>query len=288
MDFADSPDELAFRLRLRAWIEEQKPFPPLPEGDEERVAYLADWQRRLFDAGWVAVSFPEQDGGRGLSAVYEAIVLDELGAAGAPPVWHYGYVTRVIQMYGTPEQRRTFLAPAFRGEERWCQGFSEPGAGSDLSAISTRAVRDGDDYVINGQKVWTSEAHWAQWCLLLARSEADRKRHDSLSCFIVPVHTPGLTVRPFRQITGSLEFAELFFDDVRVPAHMRVGDPGAGWRIAMSTVAFERGPADVGFIADFRRVLQPTLDGDDWRADGCAGRAIFWIDWRGPTSRSRC
>jgi alkylation response protein AidB-like acyl-CoA dehydrogenase len=255
VDFADSPEEAEFRRRLRAWIESQRPFPALPEDDDERVEYLADWQRRLFDAGWVAVSFPEEDGGHGLPAVYEAIVLDELGAAGAPPVWHYGYVTRVIQMYGSAEQRRRYLAPAFRGEERWCQGFSEPGAGSDLSAISTKAVLNGDHYVVSGQKVWTSEAHWAEWCLLLARSEEDKRRHDSLSCFIVPVDTPGLTVRPFRQITGSLEFAELFFDEVRVPVEMRIGEAGAGWRIAMSTVAFERGPADVGFIADFRRVL---------------------------------
>ncbi|MDE3203903.1 MAG: acyl-CoA dehydrogenase family protein [Acidobacteriota bacterium] len=255
MDFADSPREAEFRRELRAWIDAQRPFPPVPADDDERVEYLSDWQRRLYDAGWVAVSFPEHDGGRGLPAVYEAIVLDELGAAGAPPVWHYGYVTRVIQMYGSVQQRRRFLAPAFRGEERWCQGFSEPGAGSDLSAISTRARLEGDHYVVSGQKVWTSEAHWAKWCLLLARSEADRRRHDSLSCFIVPVDSPGLTVRPFRQITGSLEFAELFFDEVRIPVSMRIGDAGSGWRIAMSTVAFERGPADVGFIADFRRVL---------------------------------
>jgi alkylation response protein AidB-like acyl-CoA dehydrogenase len=255
VDFADSPREAAFRQKLRDWIDSQRPFPPLPEDDGDRVEYLAKWQHRLYDAGWVAVSFPEEDGGQGLPAVYEAIVLDELGAAGAPPVWHYGYVTRVIHMYGTPEQRQRFLAAAFRGEERWCQGFSEPGAGSDLSAISTRAEPKGDHYVVTGQKVWTSEAHWAKWCLLLARSESDKRAHDSMSCFIVPVDSPGLTVRPFRQITGSLEFAELFFDEVRIPVEMRVGAAGAGWRIAMSTVAFERGPADVGFIADFRRVL---------------------------------
>jgi alkylation response protein AidB-like acyl-CoA dehydrogenase len=260
VDFADSPEEAAFRKRLRHWIDSQRPFAPLPVEDQDRVVYLTEWQRRLFDAGWVAVSFPKEDGGHGLEPVYEAIVLDELGAAGAPPVWHYGYVTRVIQLYGTVEQRRRYMPPAFSGEERWCQGFSEPDAGSDLSAISTRALRRGDEYIISGQKVWTSEAHWARWCLLLAKSEDDVPRHESLSCFIVPLDCPGLTVRPFRQITGSLEFAEIFFDDVRVPVSMRIGAAGAGWPIAMSTVAFERGPADVGFIADFRRILGQLVD----------------------------
>jgi len=256
MDFRDSPEEARFRVELRRWIESQLPFAEVPHADDLRVEYLSAWQARLFDAGWVGVSFPERYGGRGLGPLYEAIVLDELGAAGAPPVWHYGYVARVIEQYGSEEQRERHLAAALRGDERWCQGFSEPDAGSDLGALRTRAERDGDDYVVNGQKVWTSEAHWAQWCLLLARTEPDRPTAEAMSCFIVPLDRAGLTVRPFRQITGSLEFAELFFDDVRIPATMRVGEAGAGWRIAMSAVALERGPADVGFIADFRRSLR--------------------------------
>jgi len=256
VDFGDSPAEAAFRAELRAWITEQLPFPPIPEADEERVEYLTAWQRRLFAAGWVGVTFPQEYGGRGLDLIYEAIVLDELGSAGAPPVWHYGYVAQVLLMYGTEEQKRRFVPPAIRGEERWCQGFSEPDAGSDLGSLKTRAVRDGDYYVVTGQKVWTSEAHWAQWCLLLARSEPDEATNRAMTMFVVPMDSPGLTVRPFRQITGSLEFAEVFFDGVRIPASQRVGDPGTGWPIAMSTVALERGPADVGFIADFRRTLK--------------------------------
>ncbi len=271
MDFSDTPEEAAFRAELRQWIADRQPFAALPDGDDERMARLTEFQRAMYDGGWAAVSFPEEYGGRGLGPVYEAIVLDELGSAGLPSAWHYGYIARVILLYGTEEQRHRFLTPAFRGDERWCQGFSEPDAGSDLASLTTRAELVGDDYVVNGQKVWTSEAHWADWCLLLARSEADAPNHQAMSCFLVPMTTPGLTVRPFRQMTGSLEFAEVFFDDVHIPTANRVGAAGDGWRIAMSTVSFERGPADVGFLADLRRSLQSLTTA---AADGAARGAI--------------
>jgi len=271
VDFSDTPEEAAFRAELRQWIADRQPFAALPDGDDERMARLTEFQRAMYDGGWAAVSFPEEYGGRGLGPVYEAIVLDELGSAGLPSAWHYGYIARVILLYGTEEQRHRFLTPAFRGDERWCQGFSEPDAGSDLASLTTRAELVGDDYVVNGQKVWTSEAHWADWCLLLARSEADAPNHQAMSCFLVPMTTPGLTVRPFRQMTGSLEFAEVFFDDVHIPTANRVGAAGDGWRIAMSTVSFERGPADVGFLADLRRSLQSLTTA---AADGAARGAI--------------
>jgi alkylation response protein AidB-like acyl-CoA dehydrogenase len=277
VDFGDSPAEAAFRAELRAWITDQLPFPALPDDDEERVEYLTAWQRQLFEAGWVGVTFPQEYGGRGLDLIYEAIVLDELGSAGAPPVWHYGYVAQVLLMYGTDEQKRRFVPSAIRGEERWCQGFSEPDAGSDLGSLTTRAVRDGDHYVVTGQKVWTSEAHWAQWCLLLARSEQDQPTNRAMTMFVVPMDSPGLTVRPFRQITGSLEFAEVFFDGVRIPVTQRVGEPGTGWSIAMSTVSLERGPADVGFIADFRRTLKQLAQqaaAGSLRREGSLGVAL--------------
>ena len=255
MDFRDSPEESEFRAELRRWIDGQQPVKPIPADDDGRVAYLSDLQARMHEAGLSALSFPVQYGGRGLAAEYEAILLDEFGAVGLPSAWHYGYIARVILMYGNEEQKQRFLPPAFSGKERWCQGFSEPDAGSDLGALTTRAERDGDAYVVNGQKVWTSEAKWADWCLLLARTEPDRPNHQSMSCFVLPTDTPGLVVRPFRQITGALEFAELFLDDVRIPVSARVGEAGEGWRIAMSTVSFERGPGDVGYIADLRRAL---------------------------------
>jgi alkylation response protein AidB-like acyl-CoA dehydrogenase len=255
LDFRETPEETEFRAGLRAWIDAQQPIAPMPEDDEGRIAYLSDLQSRMHAAGLSALTFPEEYGGRGLPAEYEAILLDELGSVGLPSAWHYGYIARVILLYGTEDQKRRFLPPAFSGKERWCQGFSEPGAGSDLGAVATRAELDGDAYVVNGQKVWTTEAKWADWCLLLARTDSDAPHHSAMSCFVVPIDTPGLVVRPFRQITGDMEFAELFFDDVRVPVSARVGDAGEGWRIAMSTVSFERGPGDVGFIADLRRTV---------------------------------
>jgi alkylation response protein AidB-like acyl-CoA dehydrogenase len=255
VDFRDTPEEHEFRAELRRWIEDQRPIPPLPEDDEGRIAYLSALQSRMHAAGLSALSFPVEYGGRGLPPEYEAILLEEMGSVGLPSAWHYGYIARVILLYGNEEQKRRFLPPAFSGEERWCQGFSEPGAGSDLGALTTRAHLDGESYVVNGQKVWTTEAKWADWCFLLVRTDPEAPTHRAMSCFIVPIDAPGLTVRPFRQITGAMEFAELFFDDVRVPVSARVGEAGEGWRIAMSTVSFERGPGDVGYIADLRRTI---------------------------------
>jgi alkylation response protein AidB-like acyl-CoA dehydrogenase len=260
VDFTDTPEEHAFRAELRQWIEGERPIPPLPEDDEGRIAYLSALQSRMHAAGLSALSFPVEYGGRGFPPEFEAILLDEMGSVGLPSAWHYGYVARVILLYGNEEQKRRFLPPAFSGEERWCQGFSEPGAGSDLGALTTRAHLDGGSYVVNGQKVWTTEAKWADWCLLLVRTDPEAPTHRAMSCFIVPIDAPGLTVRPFRQITGAMEFAELFFDDVRVPVSARVGEAGEGWRIAMSTVSFERGPGDVGYIADLRRTIGRLTD----------------------------
>ena len=260
MDFRDSPEEHEFRTELRRWIEGERPIPPIPEDDEGRIAYLSGLQSLMHAAGLSALSFPVEYGGRGLPPEFEAILLDEMGSVGLPSAWHYGYVARVILLYGNEEQKRRFLPPAFSGEERWCQGFSEPGAGSDLGALTTRAHLDGESYVVNGQKVWTTEAKWADWCFLLARTDPEAPTHRAMSCFIVPIDAPGLTVRPFRQITGAMEFAELFFDDVRVPVSARVGEAGEGWRIAMSTVSFERAPGDVGYIADLRRTIGRLTD----------------------------
>jgi alkylation response protein AidB-like acyl-CoA dehydrogenase len=260
VDFRDTPEEHEFRAELRRWIQGQQPIPPIPDDDEGRIAYLSALQSRMHAAGLTALSFPVEYGGRGLPPEFEAILLDEMGSAGLPSAWHYGYVARVIMLYGNEEQKRRFLPTAFSGEERWCQGFSEPGAGSDLGALSTRAHLDGDTYVVNGQKVWTTEAKWADWCLLLVRTDPEAPTQRAMSCFIVPIDAPGLVVRPFRQITGAMEFAELFFDDVRVPASALVGEAGDGWRIAMSTVSFERGPGDVGFIADLRRAVGRLTD----------------------------
>ena len=223
MDFRDSPEEHEFRTELRRWIEGQRPIPPIPEDDEGRIAYLSALQSRMHAAGLSAAVVPGGVRRPWLPPEFEAILLDEMGSVGLPSAWHYGYVARVILLYGNEEQKRRFLPPAFSGEERWCQGFSEPGAGSDLGSLTTRAHLDGESYVVNGQKVWTTEAKWADWCLLLVRTDPEAPTHRAMSCFIVPIDAPGLTVRPFRQITGAMEFAELFFDDVRVPVSGRRG-----------------------------------------------------------------
>ncbi|MCE2855671.1 MAG: acyl-CoA dehydrogenase family protein [Ilumatobacteraceae bacterium] len=247
--------ESKFRSGFNSWLKARAPFDPLPLDDEERTAYLSQWQQKLFQAGYVGASFPTEYGGQGLPSSCEAIILEELGAAGAPSAFHYAYVARVILEFGTAMQRARYLQPALSGSERWCQGFSEPDAGSDLAAVRTIAKRDGEDFIISGQKVWSSRAHWADWCLLLVRTGDLDSRHRGLTVFIVDVKSQGLTIRPFRQMNGALEFAEIFLDDVRVPAANMVGELNGGWQIAMSTVAYERGPADVGLLADLRRQI---------------------------------
>jgi alkylation response protein AidB-like acyl-CoA dehydrogenase len=255
VDFGDSPAEAAFRAELRAWIADQVPFPAIPDDDEARVDYLTAWQQRLHAAGWVAVTFPEEYGGRGLDPIYEAIVLDELGSAGAPPVWHYGYVAQVLLMYGTEEQKHRYVPSAIRGEERWCQGFSEPDAGSDLAAMRTRAVRDGDDYVVTGHKIWTSYAGVADWCELLVRTDPDAPKHRGISWLILPMDSPGIEIRPLKTLLGSSEFSEVFLDEVRVPVANLVGAENDGWRVTMVTLSFERGTAWVDQIVDSVRLV---------------------------------
>jgi|LauGreDrversion4_2_1035121.scaffolds.fasta_scaffold01950_13 alkylation response protein AidB-like acyl-CoA dehydrogenase len=259
MESIKTDEESWFRASLRDWLSERQPFDVLPVNDDARIEYLSSWQKELFNAGWMCVSFPEKYGGRGLPMAYEAIVQEELGRAGAPSAFHYAYVARVLLDFGSPEQRERYIRPALRGDERWCQGFSEPDAGSDLAAIRTTAHRRENTFVISGQKVWSSRAHWSQWCLLLARTGPSDSRHRGLSVFIVPTDVRGLTIRPFRQMTGGLEFAELFLDDVEVPLESLVGALHGGWEIAMATVSYERGPSDVGTIADIQRRLHHVI-----------------------------
>jgi alkylation response protein AidB-like acyl-CoA dehydrogenase len=252
MNFLDSPDEAAFRSELRAWLVDNTPQGHFPEryGKAGNAASMA-WHRTLYNGGWLGLSWPTEFGGRGLSPVYDAIVNEEVGAAGAPPVPPVGYLGRAIQHYGTPEQCERFLAPMLQGKTQWCQGFSEPGAGSDLASLTTRALLDGDHYVVNGQKVWTSRAQWADWCLLLCRTRPDLPKHKGLSVLVFPMDSPGITVRPLRQVWGTSEFNEVFFDDLRVPVSQRIGQDGDGWTLATTVLAHERGPADVGIISKF-------------------------------------
>jgi alkylation response protein AidB-like acyl-CoA dehydrogenase len=261
MDFRDSPAEAGFRAAFRAWLDVNTPREPAPLHGPARASFWARWHHALYQGGWMGLSWPVEYGGRGLPAIYEAIFNEEIGAAGAPPAPHVGFLGRALLHFGTDEQRSALLPGLLSGQDAWCQGFSEPGAGSDLSALSTRATPhplDGDPaggYLVNGQKVWTSDAAWADRCLLLVRTDPAAPRHRGISALVVDMRAPGVEVRPIVQINGDTEFNEVFFTDVVVPAAALVGRPGQGWEIAMTTVGYERGPTDVGFSSRYARLL---------------------------------
>jgi alkylation response protein AidB-like acyl-CoA dehydrogenase len=258
LEFADSPQEAAFRSQVRGWLAAHAPHIDTDDPDE-RMAQLHAWHQAMARAGYVGVAFPKKYGGQGFSLLHEAVVNDELAAVGAPAGPAHNHITNAIRLFGTEEQKRTYLPGLLDCTVRWCQGFSEPQAGSDLAALTTRGSRFSaggcDSYRIDGQKLWTSEAVWAQWCLLLLRTETGGRPHEQLSMLMVPMSTPGLECRPVRTAYGSSEFAEVFFDGAVVPATQLLGRPGQGWEIAMALLGFERGPADMGWTARLRRTL---------------------------------
>ncbi|WP_111508116.1 acyl-CoA dehydrogenase IpdE1 [Mycobacterium kyogaense] len=215
------------------------------EAFEERLA----WNRHLAAAGLTCLGWPEEHGGRGLSVAHRVAFYEEYAKADAPDkVNHLGeeLLGPTLIAYGTPEQQKRFLPKILDVTELWSQGYSEPGAGSDLANVSTTAVLDGDQWILNGQKVWTSLAHWAQWCFVVARSEKGSKRHAGLSFLLVPLDQPGVEIRPIIQLTGDSEFNEVFFTDARTDADLVVGEPGDGWRVAMGLLTFERGVSTLG------------------------------------------
>jgi alkylation response protein AidB-like acyl-CoA dehydrogenase len=238
-----STDLETYRDGVRSWLRDADVPAPPRSGDERFTSHRA-WQRTLYDAGFVGVAWPSEWGGQGLTLRHQQVVNEELARVRAPhPIGLIGLevVGPSIGRFGTPEQRTRFLPSLLSGDDIWCQGFSEPGAGSDLAAISTRAVRDGDDLVVTGQKVWTSWAHKASWCAVVARTDQGAERHRGLSYLLVDMRSRGVEVRPLVQITGEAEFNEVFFDDVRVPASNLLGEAGAGWAIAMDSLSHERG-----------------------------------------------
>ncbi|MGP3990576.1 acyl-CoA dehydrogenase family protein [Streptomyces sp. 3N207] len=263
MELAYTQEEEEFRARLRAWLAEVLPtLPPRPDPLDwpARRAYDMDWQRRLYDAGYAGLHWPEDAGGQGATPTQHLIFLEETEAAGAPYVGA-GFVGLLhagptIAAEGSPQQRARWLPPILRGEEVWCQGFSEPDAGSDLASLRTRAVRDGDAYVVTGSKIWTSHAEVADWCELLVRTDPEAPRHRGITWLALPMDAPGVTVRPLRTLAGSQEFAEVFLDQVRVPVGNRVGPENDGWRVTMVTLSFERGTAFVGEVVACRRTLR--------------------------------
>src|SRR5437016_660289 len=262
MDLRYSEDEERFRTEVRDWLQEALPtLPPKPETEEwpARRTYDTTWQRMLHDAGYAGIDWPREVGGRGATPTEHLIFLEETERVGAP----YVGVNFVGLLHAGPtliaeashEQRGRHLRRILRGEEVWCQGFSEPGAGSDLAALQTRAVRDGDEYVITGQKIWTSFAQVADYCELLVRTDPDAPKHRGITWLVMPMSSPGIEVRPLRTIAGSSEFGEMFLDEVRVPVANRVGEENDGWRVAMVTFSFERGTAFVGELLRTRELL---------------------------------
>ncbi|WP_433496404.1 acyl-CoA dehydrogenase family protein [Sphaerimonospora sp. CA-214678] len=262
MDFSDAPAVAGFRAGLRAWLREHLDEHRDASGYEtaDSVERTLRWHRALAGAGYVGVSLPAAYGGRGLPDVYEAVVNEELAAAAAPPPPPIGHIAHAIADFADEDLKARVLPSLVGCEEVWCQGFSEPGAGSDLAGISTTATPDGDRFVVNGQKIWTSGAMWSRWCLLLARTEAGLPRHRGLSMLVVDMETPGVDRREIVLAGGSREFAEVFFDDVAVPAANLVGERGQGWLIAMHMLAYERGPADMGWVGRLGRVLAGARD----------------------------
>jgi alkylation response protein AidB-like acyl-CoA dehydrogenase len=241
-------------------------------GDEYWSRY-GEWHRALYDAGFFGLSWPREYGGHDLPPVYDVILDEELAAAGAPPRPSLGYLVTGLGHHGSAELRQRFLPGMINGTERWCQGFSEPGAGSDLAALTTTAVRDGDDYVISGHKIWTSYSDVADWCLLLARTDPSAPRHKGISGFVVSMHQPGIEQRPLKMISGvSTEFGQVLFDGARVPAQNLVGAPGEGWKLAMTVVSHEREPSTLGFTARYGKTVRNLAA----RESGTGSTELAW------------
>ena len=246
MDLTDSPDDRAFRLEVRAWLKANVPKrqagdAKLPE--PERVARGKAWQRKVFDAGYLAIGWPKEFGGQGADVLRQTIVNEEMVRARAPQLiggMGIAMVGPTLMTHGTDAQRRRHLPKILTAEEIWCQGYSEPGSGSDLASLRTRAVLDGDDFVVAGQKIWTSNAQYADWMFCLVRTDPDAPRHKGISYVLIDMHSPGVTVRPLVQMTGDAGFNEVFFEDVRVPRANLVGQLHDGWTVANATLFHER------------------------------------------------
>jgi alkylation response protein AidB-like acyl-CoA dehydrogenase len=259
-----------FRAEVRQWLADNLvgEYAALkglggPGREHEAFDERRAWNQHLAAAGLTCLGWPEEHGGRGLTVAHRVAFYEEYALADAPDkVNHFGeeLVGPTLIAYGTPEQQKQFLPKILDVTELWCQGYSEPGAGSDLANVSTTAERVADEWVINGQKVWTSLAHWAQWCFVVARTEKGSKRHAGLSYLLVPLDQPGVEVRPIIQLTGDSEFNEVFFDDARTDASLVVGDPGDGWRVAMGTLTFERGVSTLGQQIRYARELSGIVD----------------------------
>jgi len=261
MDLQLTDQHLKFRDELRSWLTNNLHRPWREElrdpgaTEDSLVAVRRDWQRKLYGAGYLGMDWPAEWGGRGATEVEKAILEAELAEADAPQIPNFlgiGLLGPALIHHGTEAQRRRFIPPMLAADEIWCQGFSEPGAGSDLASLRTSATLEGDHFVLNGQKIWTTFGPWADWIFVLARTDS-KDRHGGISFILCKLDTPGITVRSLRQITGESEFGEVFFEDARVPRENLVGQIGEGWRIAMTVLAYERGAVSLAYAARFGR-----------------------------------
>src|SRR3954469_3327609 len=259
MDLTFTERETAFRDELRGWLAANRPGDEPVHDEDAHYAWRREFQRRLAQDGLAAVHWPPEYGGRGATLTESAIFFEELGRSGAPlPANVLGLLLAgpTIMTWGTPAQKERHLGPILTAEEIWCQGFSEPEAGSDFAALKTRAVRDGDDWVVTGQKVWTSGAQHSKWCMLVARTDVEAPKHKGLTYFLLDMEQEGVQVRPLRQITGEAEFNELFIEGARIPGENVIGGEGNGWKVALTTLMNER--AGLGFFLQVR--LRQLLD----------------------------
>jgi alkylation response protein AidB-like acyl-CoA dehydrogenase len=268
MDLSFSPEQEAFREKVRTFLRANLPEGwgesdfRLPEGTG-RLQFLKDWQRKLYDNGFLGMAWPKEFGGQGASQVEMAIFNEEMARLRAPaPLNGLGLSMAgpTIITHGSEAQKKRYLAKILSCEEIWCQGFSEPNAGSDVASLKTRAELKGDEFIVNGQKVWTTLAHIADWCMLLVRTDPEAPKHRGLSYLLVDMKTPGITVKPLRQMTGESEFNEMFFEEVRVPRENLVGGLNEGWRVAMTTLMNERGTFALSSVTRFRMTFDEIVD----------------------------
>jgi alkylation response protein AidB-like acyl-CoA dehydrogenase len=266
MDFRYSPTEEQFRQEVKTWLETNVPADLRAGGDEdfaphERWKRQKAWHKKLYEGGWIGIWWPKEYGGRGASVIEQAIFNEELGRMGVSSGVNMSGVTLLgptLMHWGTEEQKKRFLPTILPADEVWCQGYSEPGAGSDLASLQTRAVEDGDHFVVNGQKVWTSWAQYSDWIFLLVRTDPNAPKHQGISYLLVDMRSPGVTVRPLTQINGDAEFNEVFFEDVRVPKKHLVGELNRGWMVAVTTLMFER--VSTSNFYRFEKILPQLVD----------------------------
>jgi alkylation response protein AidB-like acyl-CoA dehydrogenase len=266
MDLNLTADEKNFRDELRTWLTANSPK-DWPEWRnkplEESYPYLRAWQRKLYEAGWAAVSWPKEFGGRSATLMQQAIFWEEMARVEAPPMANslgLGLIGPTIIAYGTEAQKKRFVPKILSAEEIWCQGFSEPNAGSDLASLQTEAKLDGDHYIINGQKVWTSYGWIGDWCEVVTRTDSAAAKHKGLTVLLVDMKTPGVEVRPLKQMTGECEFNEIFFRDVRVPKENVLGKVNDGWNVAISTLMYERGSYGARLHLIFKRNISRLIE----------------------------